>query len=308
MPEINNPGSSGLGAGDVNLLSQGRLTLVSLDPAPAADQIGKSTVYFTPYKGNTIAVLNGSGAWELIAFTEISIVLSGLTSGKNYDLFVYDNAGTLTLDLSAPWTNDTTRADALALVNGVRVKAADHTRRFLGTLRATGATTTEDSSVNRYLINYYNRVTARLFSCPNYSAADADTSYDFISDTYARINAGTDDTVNFLSNGEDSFLAHVRIGGYYSTSTLTPAIRIGVGIDGDTNIPMSSSAQANGAVADRRDTEISEELQPLAEGKHSLRFVACTFSGNTFHIIASGLHLGASTAPAISFISGSIER
>lgn len=311
MPETNNPGmGGGLGAGDVNLLSQGRLTLVSGNPAPNTDQIGAGTVYFTPYKGNTIAVLDGAGAWELLAFTEISVALSGLTANKNYDLFVYDNAGTLALELGPAWTNDTTRAGAgaLALVDGVRVLNADNTRRFVGTMRATAAATTEDSSAKRYLINYYNRVKARLFVCPNYDPADADTQYTFASNTYALVNAGVNDFVSFLSNGEDSFTAHVRMGGYYSTSILTPTMRMGVGIDGITNIPMSTEAQGNGAVADRRDTGITEELPALAEGAHSLLFVACSATGNTFFIVASGAFLGAAAAPAISFISASIER
>ena len=65
-----------------------------------------------------------------------------LTAGKIYDVFLWDNAGTLTLELSAPWTNDTTRADALSAQNGRSVKTGATSRNWVGTIRATGTNQT----------------------------------------------------------------------------------------------------------------------------------------------------------------------
>jgi len=141
--------------GLLNTVCQGRLTVESGVAVSTSDQTGKSNLYFTPYRGNKVALYDGS-RWKLYAFSEVSLSLTSLTSGKNYDVFLYDNSGTLTLELSAAWTNNTTRADALSTQDGVTVKSGAATRRWLGTIRTTGATTTEDSATKRFVANAYN--------------------------------------------------------------------------------------------------------------------------------------------------------
>lgn len=135
----------------------GRLTTESGVTVSTSDRTSQGTIYYTPHLHDRIALYDGT-RWKLYAFTERSLALSGLTSGKNYDVFLYDNAGTLTLELSAAWTNDTTRADALTTQDGVLVKSGSTTRRYIGTIRTTGTTTTEDSRAKRFVWNHYNRV------------------------------------------------------------------------------------------------------------------------------------------------------
>ena len=138
-------------------LCQGRLTLTTGVPVTTSDVTAATTVYFTPYKGNQIGLYSGS-TWNLFAFSEISLSLSGYTADKNYDIWVYDNSGTVTLD-STVWTNDTTRATELTTQDGVYVKSGATTRRYVGTIRITGTTgQTEDSLTKRFVWNYYNQV------------------------------------------------------------------------------------------------------------------------------------------------------
>ncbi len=49
-------------------------------------------------------------------------------------------------------------AGLLALQDGVLVLASDHTKRYVGTIRTTATTTTEDSRVKRFVWNAYNQV------------------------------------------------------------------------------------------------------------------------------------------------------
>ena len=148
---------SGAGSGSTPYsLCQGRLTLTTGTPVTTSDVTAATTIYFTPYKGNQIGLYNGS-SWDMKTFSEISLSLSGYTADKNYDIWVYNNSGTVTLD-STVWTNDTTRATALTTQDGVYVKSGATTRRYLGTIRITGTTgQTEDSDVKRYVWNYHNR-------------------------------------------------------------------------------------------------------------------------------------------------------
>ncbi len=141
-------------------ICNGRLTLTSSSPVTTSDVTGAGTLYFTPYLGGLISLYNGS-AWVLYTLTEINISLT-LTSGMNYDVFVYDNGGTLTLE-TVVWSNDTTRVTGLATQNGVLVKSGSTTKRYLGTVRASGTNTTEDSISKRYVWNYYNRVPFKDF-------------------------------------------------------------------------------------------------------------------------------------------------
>ena len=151
----------------------GRLTLTSGDPVPGSDQADKTTLYFTPYTGNQISLYDGN-RWNLFTFTERSLALSSMTSDKNYDVFIYDNSGTLTLE-TLVWTNDTTRATALTQQDGIYVKNGDATRRHLGFFRATSATQTQDTETQRFLVNRYNKVPRILWEDAADSAGDSNT-------------------------------------------------------------------------------------------------------------------------------------
>ena len=90
---------------------QGRLTLESGVPVSTTDQADKVTLYYTPYVGNKISLYDGVSAWSTVTFAELSLDISAYTASKPYDIWIYNNAGTATLD-STVWTNATTRATA----------------------------------------------------------------------------------------------------------------------------------------------------------------------------------------------------
>ena len=136
----------------------GRLTVYP--GAPVSPENSESpTLYYSPFKGNTVVLYDTvSSLWYPLAFSEISISLSGVSSGKTKDVFVYDNAGTLALELGSDWTNDTTRATALAYTDGVPHKSGDATRRYVGTIYAYTPGTVADAPHLRHLWNCYNRI------------------------------------------------------------------------------------------------------------------------------------------------------
>lgn len=172
-------------------LSCGRLTTESGVAVSTSDRTAQSTLYFTPFRGNQIAVYSGSG-WLAVSFSEASLALSSLTSGKNYDVFGYESGGGLTLELSAAWSSDTARTDALALQDGVLVKSGAVTRRYLGTIRTTGTTTTEDSRAKRFVWNAVSRVLRPLFK-------NSSASYTYNSSTTRQMNADTANQVELVA-------------------------------------------------------------------------------------------------------------
>jgi hypothetical protein len=141
-------------------MAGGRLTTESGVPLSTSDRINQGTLYYTPYEHDLIALYNGVN-WDMYKFAEPSLALSGLTSDANYDVFLYDNTGTLDLELTG-WTNDTTRATALIRQDGVLVRSGAPTRRYLGTIRTTSTNATEDSALKRFVWNTDHHAARKL--------------------------------------------------------------------------------------------------------------------------------------------------
>ena len=215
-------------------ICQGRLTLESGVAVSTSDQTAKTNVYFTPYNGNSVGLFDGT-SWKLYTFSEITLALGTIADASNYDIFLYDNAGTLTLELSAAWTNDTTRANALALQDGVYVKSGATTRLHVGMLRTTSTTTTEDSAGGstsqvggkRFLWNRFNRVRRRL------SVIDGTDTWTYSTTSYRQANAASGNQVEIVAGDAiDDIRLFVST---WSLNTIGPtACRIGIGEDSTT--------------------------------------------------------------------------
>jgi hypothetical protein len=205
----------------------GRLTLTSGLPVTTANVTAAINVYFTPYMGNQISLYDGSSQWNSFTFTELAIAVPG-TTNTIYDVFIYDNTGTPTLELTA-WTNDTTRATALTLQDGVYVKSGATTRRYLGSFRTTAVSgQTEDSLTKRWLWNYYNRVDRLMLR------NEATTSWTYTSATFRQSNNSAANQLDFLIGvTEDAILVFAASA---STSTAgQAAVNCGIGLDGIIN-------------------------------------------------------------------------
>lgn len=171
-------------------VAQGRLTLTTAVPVTTADVTAATTVYWTPYGGNRIALYDGS-VWAIFTFAETSLALGTLTAALPYDVFAYNNAGTVALEKLA-WTNATTRATALVLQDGTLVKTGATTRRYLGTFYTTSTTTTEDSAAKRFVWNHYNRVKRLL------RVAEATDSWTYTTLAFRQANASAANQVDVV--------------------------------------------------------------------------------------------------------------
>lgn len=209
----------------------GRLTLTTGTPVTTADVTAAGTLYYTPYLHDRIRIFDGT-RWKYYVFTERSLSLT-LTSGENYDVFIYDNAGTLTLELSGAWTNDTTRADALTTQDSVYVKSGAATRLWLGTIRASGTNTTEDSAGGtttqvggkRYVWNYYNRVARHL------RVIDTTDSWAYATNTIRQANGASGNKVEYVCGLNDQLVVAQALGLVFIALNSARAAKVGVGVD-----------------------------------------------------------------------------
>ena len=215
-------------------ICEGRLTLTSGTPVTTADVTGATSVFFAPYAGNRIALYDGSSDWNVRTFTEITIAVGTIDAGKPYDLFAYDNSGTVTFDAPLAWTNDTSRATALTTQNGVLVKTGATTRRYIGTLYTTATTTTEDSYAKRFLWNYYNRVTRPM------RVLEATSSWVYTTATLRQARGSAANQLDFVC-GMNETPVSAMIAATYANTSAGVNVLVSLGLD-------STSATATGVV------------------------------------------------------------
>ena len=139
----------------------GRLTLATNDPVPTTNIAVSSMLYFTPYKGNRISLYVPGYGWRVHTFAELSLDISGYSINTNYDIFIYDNAGTLILE-GVAWSNATLRAVALVQQDGRWVKNGYTNKLYLGTIRCNGVGQSADTYLARLVWNNYNRTPRQL--------------------------------------------------------------------------------------------------------------------------------------------------
>jgi hypothetical protein len=251
----------GSAGGAIAQVCGGRLTLTSGTAVTTSNVTGATSIYLTP-TGGQIGLYNGS-TWSLNSFTELTFALGTLTADTLYDLFAWNNGGTITLSRGPAWSSATTRGTGagtteLELVNGVYVNKVSiaggpgaQTGRYVGTFRTTSTTTTEDSSTKRFLYNAQNRKLRSL-------AANGETtnSWSYSTETWrvangAAVAYGTNafGVVRGLDEDPVEALAMHRalIGGNHYAAT-------GIGIDSST---VNSAQISQGGFSDNRDSSVS---------------------------------------------------
>lgn len=95
---------SNLAAIGLALPVHGRLTLTTATPVLTSNVTTATTIYFTPYLGDRISLYTGS-FWKPYIFTEISIAVPS-TIYRLFDIYIYDNSGTITLEV-VNWNQST---------------------------------------------------------------------------------------------------------------------------------------------------------------------------------------------------------
>lgn len=105
---------------------EGRLTLIASTPVMIVDVAPTTTTRYTPHLGDRIPINADGQGFLMEEFTELTNISSDSAVGNagpavvvadsNYDLFVWNNGGVLTLTRGPLWTSDTVRSAGTALV------------------------------------------------------------------------------------------------------------------------------------------------------------------------------------------------
>ena len=106
--------------------SQVRLTLTSGTPFPVADVTTATQIFATPAVGNLVCIYDGTRPNLYALTTEVVIAIGTKTADTNYDIFLWDNAGSIQGLIGPAWSSATVRGSGagtteLERFNGVLV-------------------------------------------------------------------------------------------------------------------------------------------------------------------------------------------
>lgn len=242
----------------LGILPQGRLTLTSATPVLTSTVTGAGTVYYALHVGNLIPITTNGTGFKPRTFAQLSNVLANSSTGKagpaaaanasNYDLFVWDDAGTLRLTRGPAWTSDTGRGTGagtteLARVAGIWVNAVAITNgpsqnrgTYVGTIRTNGSATVDvnfgsaasgGGAASIGVWNAYNRAIMAA------TVSDTDNSWTYTTNAFRNYNNSSGNRVSFVRGLDLDAVSADFVGGLAVTSG-TVNVGIAIGLDGST--------------------------------------------------------------------------
>lgn len=248
--------------------ADGRITLSTSTPVMTSDVSNSTSIYYTSYIGNHISLYDGTN-WVLYEFSELTNTTTDNTknpaavaNNSNYDLFVWNDSGTLRLGRGPAWTSDTARGTGagtteLERVDGVWLNKIAITNgpaaqlgRYVGTIRSDGSATIDwelgGSAAGGdpgflYVWNMYNRVHIEV------TVKDSTDSWTNSTATWVSANSSNSNRVSFVIG-----IADDGVFGIYtvvSDAAAGKATTIGVGVDTTTAASGAKGYFGNAAIS-----------------------------------------------------------
>lgn len=220
----------------------GRLTLTTAVPVTTSDVSAAGTVYYTPHRNNRIVLYDGS-KWVWYTFTELSQATTDATkspaacgNNSNYDVFVWNDAGTLRATRGPAWSSGVARGAGAGTteleffegryVNKEAITNGPAARRglYVGSVRTDGAAVVNDTLALRHVWNTYNRVERALL------VIEATNNWAYSTNVLRQANANAANQISLLAGMvEDAVEVEVRA--HMANDTGGAAASVGIGLD-----------------------------------------------------------------------------
>lgn len=282
----------------------GRLTLTSGIPVLITTVSGAATIYFTPYLGNQIPIYTGS-TFAVAAFTELSNVLANssvgnagpaaVTTNSNYDLFVWNNSGTITLTRGPLWTSTTARGSGagttqLSNVNGIWVNAVGITNgpgsglgTYVGTIMTNGSSTTDfipggvsvgGTAGSIGLWNMYNRIQWGAI------VQDSTASWTYSTNSFRAANNSNTNRVSYVAGLKEEILKGTySVTAAVSSGGADPVLAMG---EDSTTTPFGTVCEyAGGSTGNFQANLVANSTFPSGLGQHYIQALEAIASATT---------------------------
>lgn len=260
----------------------GRLTLDSNDPTDTGDKTNISFIYYRPFSSESIGLYNGAD-WEIFNIgnspigmgLSISMMGGAAVANKNYDVFMYLNAGVPTLTYAA-WTNDSTRASALVLTDGVWT-LANAAYRYVGSFRLDGATRFRNTLRERFVYNADNQLPTQIYTNPGAA------SHSYAVNSVRKFNNTEADSTAYALIGKPN--QHILMGdvGCYGNSGSAGDAHLGLWI---TTNPAVLNFNINSSLVQSNASQVLRvpaTQQRLAMGLNHLVIIQYVYAGTGFY-------------------------
>lgn len=223
-------------------LPGGRLTGFSGKPVSLGGGTG-TPIYYTPYRSQYVPLWDVSRSCFIpFKFSEINLPVTALTASTGYWLYVYNNAGTLTLEAIA------VSGSAPTIQNGVLAKPSAPDHLFVGSvyLDATKSFTQGGASGALTLRNHYNKVPITV------SSNQTGTGTWTYASATVRVFSASASGLNIINHGLGSIQAEpcfARLYSIWKTSVSADTPILGIGMNSTTAISGLTSQTAGSLIA-----------------------------------------------------------
>lgn len=268
-------------------IPQGRLTLTAALPVLSAAVTAATTIYYTPYCGSIIPLYNSAtGRFHPQVFAELTNDTTASSTGKagpaavttnsNYDLFVWNDAGTIRLTRGPAWTSSTARgtgagttqisrvvglwSNTVAITNGPGAGLGT----YVGTVRSDGssqinwkpnpAAAAGGGNALLGVFNAYNRVQVGAAS------TDTTANWAYGTATWRPANNSTSQRVSYIDG-----LAEVYVDSQYDivlNNGSASEATIGINRDSTTATPTPAVTMSSGPGTFAVPTSVATKFVP----------------------------------------------
>jgi hypothetical protein len=283
---------------------QGRITLTSGTAVPTSDVAAATTHYYTPavgrfaplWNGNSI-VMTDTGGELSQATTDATKSPAATTTNSNYDLFVWNDNGTIRATRGPAWISDTARGTGAGTTeldfttapgiplnkNAITNGPAANRGTFVGTVRSDGSSLLNMTFGNAAagggqailgVWNAYNQ------ACVFARVSDSTANWNQVASTQGPLNASTNNRLNFVSG-----LAMNCIDAYLSVHLNSAAVSgakasIGFGLDTTTAADFTDQDTAQAALSVRHIQKVRGGYKPQL-GFHFIQALQASDGTNT---------------------------
>lgn len=191
---------------------QGRLTLATGTPIMSSSVTGATTVYYTPYCGELIPIYDGTNMIPTV-FSELSQATGDATKSPGavaansvYDLFVWNDGGTIRCTRGPAWSSLTTRGYTLTVTNGIPLNTSAITNgpgslrgTYVGTIKSNGSSTIDfiyGTGTAAGTFNVWNKFNQVLLVS---GGGDSSGNWTYSSATIRQMNASSVNQFNFVT-------------------------------------------------------------------------------------------------------------
>ncbi|MGH7222480.1 MAG: hypothetical protein ACRELF_04595 [Gemmataceae bacterium] len=259
-----------LQAGKVAALFWDGTEFVLLNPFPVPTALVTGQVYFE-YDGTTSVLLKPqgganfviNGAEYQIPSGGVSASNSGLSANTLYDVYLYNNSGTLTLSFQSTSSgNHCTSATAGNV--GIEILCGNNAYSYVGKVETDASSQFQEQGVGT--LSWYNRKTITFWG--------QDTYQTYTTTSTTPVELSTSERANFITFGDSSVVS--ELAGQVWTSAANTSAQLWVGLDGTNEVGFQTTVTATVGTA----VTVPGFLPP-SEGAHYLTPMGNATTGGT---------------------------